>query len=180
MRPHPETAQAPVLRAATGQCRGSVLPLALIVLSVMTLLCLQTLRTTVTAAGLVRSLHGAATAAGTARSNTAAALAAVALDPGLLPPGAPGTRRDMATASNAGGTAHTTLVFMGSDAVCPRLPGQPASRSHYEIISSVTTAQGAAHTEYQGFYICTELCTAPCIPAVTPPVATYWRSGPAP
>jgi hypothetical protein len=163
-----------------GRQHGGVLPLAMLVLSVMALLTLQTVRTTLTQAGLTRSLLGAAAAAGAARANSAAALAAVTASPALLPPAMAGARRDMSAAFAAGGTARAELVFAGSDSVCPRLPGVPVTRHHYEIISSATTAKGATQTEYQGFYVCREVCPPPCIGAVTPPVASYWRTGPAP
>jgi len=179
MQRHPETGnrRAPGL---AGRADGGVLPLALIVLSIMSLLSLQMLRTALSEAGLVRALQSAALAAGVARRNSRAALAAITADPALLPPATVSSRRSMPAARDPGGNARTEVVFLDSDGVCPRLPGRTVTRDHYEIISSTTTPQGAAHTEHQGFYVCREICSAPCTGTVTPPVASYWRTGRAP
>lgn len=156
---------------------GALLPLVLVLLGLCTLLATQALRTAAAEAGLVRALSAAQEAAALARAQSSGALAAAGRDPGRLPPPLAGARAEASARVTGAGSARADWLFVASDAVCPALGASIVTREHYEIVATAETSTGAVHTEHLGFYVCREVCNAPCTAATTGPVMSYWRTG---
>lgn len=170
------------MRCATAKasgCQGFALTVALFVLALATLLGLQTYRTAVAEARLIRTLLAQQTAADLAQAGTARGLAVVGQNMARLP--APGTSSTLPTLNVPAGRTDTTVAMLGSDTSCPALASGNVIREHYELRATAVisgTAQAAATTHAQGFYVCRELCAAPCTAVTVAPVRTYWADVP--
>ncbi len=151
-----------------GPARGSALPAVLVLLAVMLQLATAANRATLDGTRVAASLRHAALAAALADRHIAAALRSVRATPASLPVGA--------TVALAGLTAPTgssraTLAHTGNSA-CTDLAPLTGARDDYEIRATAVTTRARNH-QRQGFYVCREVCAAPCIGTATDPVATY-------
>lgn len=157
--------------ATTHRLNGSVLPTVLMLLSILSLLAVNTLRTATVEAQLTDSLLLAGRAFESAELGIAAGMRFAINNPARLANELPLSLRVSDPAAN--NDIEVTLIHTAVDNYCSEMHEKPVERIHYEIRSEV--ALGALRRSHvQGFYICRNICAAWCTGIETPPVKSYW------
>ncbi len=151
--------------------KGSALPLALGLLTVLTAVAVSAARTSVANTILLVSVAAAQSTFRLAAATTADTLQAVRDDPALLPASGSVTLPDV---QHQDGTAQAELHHRVTTPHCPVLDPTPGERIDYEIRVTARGPRGALSHHRQGFYICRETCAAPCVGVETPPMPTHW------
>ncbi len=152
------------------RCRGSALPAVLVLLAVMLQLTVAANRAGIDGTRATTSLSHAAQAFALAERHLQLGLRLAQTDPTALPVGAsialPGI-------SDPHGSSRATLTHAGSGNACNELQPLMGERHDYEIRATATTPRAGSH-QRQGFFICRELCAAPCVALESAPVPTHW------
>jgi hypothetical protein len=159
----------------TGTQSGNSLPLALALLSMLSLLAIHAIKTAALEFGLTKSVSDAEQVFQLASHGINRALHQANLYPENLPTNdtdAPWLASDWAMADI--GKHHAEISFAGLDTYCPQLAPEPAERLNYEIRSTATKAT-ATNIQLQGFYICRSECVSPpCLATELAPTKSYW------
>jgi hypothetical protein len=150
---------------------GSVLPLVLGLMTVLTAVAVSAARTSVANTRLLTSVDAAQATFRTASLATNAALQAVRDDPALLPGSGVAALPEF---RHSGGTAQRELHYRTTAVNCPALDPIASERIDYEIRVTARGARGARSHHRQGFYVCRETCTPPCVGVETAPLPTHW------
>jgi hypothetical protein len=156
--------------------KGSILPLALILLAMLTLLAINSLATAVSNARLLRALAAYDEASRYATIATENALHYAANNPAALPDTA-NVQLQLDSMNFVNGNAIAAIEFVANDTHCPLLAPLRATRDHFKIDATGTSDKAGVVRHSQGFFICRELCAAPpCTGVFTAPQRSYWHT----
>jgi len=154
---------------------GATLAVVMILVSAGMLLAVSALRSATTEAQLSGTLIAAQEAFWLAELGVASGIRFAHARPAELPDS---SARELKThISHRRGYTETVILQNGADNHCPPLAPANAIRRHYEIHATGMAARGAISTHVQGFYVCSEICSAiDCEVPEYPPVKSYWKA----
>jgi hypothetical protein len=156
---------------------GAALAATLILVTAGTALALSALRSATTEAQLGGTLMAAQDAFWLAELGVAAGLNFALTRPTELP--ASGSMILPALTGSGSDKDHAEIIIHQgtADDHCPELHLTSTVRQHYEIHATGFADRRAITTNVQGFYICSEICTASdCAIQENPPVKSYWKT----
>lgn len=154
---------------------GATLAVVMILVSAGMLLAVSALRSATTEAQLSGTLIAAHEAFWLAELGVASGINFARARPAELPAS---SAKELTTHIRHGqGLTETVILPDGTDNHCPPLAPANAIRRHYEIHATGIAARGAISTHVQGFYVCSENCSAiDCDVPEYPPVKSYWKA----
>ena len=159
--------------------RGSILPLALALLSACSLIAISAAQTAGLEFGLSKSLSDADQAFALAQHAADLALHRAGLNPDDLPASSDAAPlRMISPEQKPTGTLQYEVAFVSTDSFCPETAPVSGDRLNLAVLSKGTSGS-ATSNQLQGFYICRSSCSGqPCISAEFGPTRSYWTTLP--